>query len=108
MAVFGVGSIGCTPYARANFENKGGGCVDKINNAIQLFNDGLKALVRQLNTKMAGAKFTYIDVFKISSTSPTTSGSFSYNLLCCCVVVLLWLLCCCVDKLVWQLQVEWS
>ncbi|KAG6598965.1 GDSL esterase/lipase, partial [Cucurbita argyrosperma subsp. sororia] len=83
VAVFGVGSIGCTPYARANFENKGGGCVDKINNAIQLFNDGLKALVRQFNTKMAGAKFTYIDVFKISSTSPATSGRMVLNAPCC-------------------------
>ncbi|XP_022144504.1 GDSL esterase/lipase At1g29670-like [Momordica charantia] len=71
VAVFGVGGIGCTPYARANFEHEGSPCVEKINYAIQLFNSGLKSLIHDLNTKFTDAKFIFIDVFKISTMKPT-------------------------------------
>lgn len=79
VAIFGVGSIGCTPYARANFEHIGLPCVDKINTAIQLFNAGLKSLVEHLNANLPSAKFTFIDVFKISTVDPLNYGNFSYK-----------------------------
>ncbi|XP_038891276.1 GDSL esterase/lipase At1g29670-like [Benincasa hispida] len=87
VAIFGVGSIGCTPYARANFEHRGLPCVDKMNSAIQLFNDGLKSLVQQLNTNLPAAKFTFIDVFKISTIDPSDYGKKVLDAPCCEVEV---------------------
>ncbi|CAK9326026.1 unnamed protein product [Citrullus colocynthis] len=87
VAIFGVGSIGCTPYARVNFEHKGSPCVDNINNAIQLFNAGLKSLVEQLNTNLPTAQFTFIDVFKISTIDPSSYGKMVLDAPCCEVEV---------------------
>ncbi|KAL0551801.1 hypothetical protein IC582_010890 [Cucumis melo] len=83
VAIFGVGSIGCTPYARANFEHIGLPCVDKINTAIQLFNAGLKSLVEHLNANLPSAKFTFIDVFKISTVDPLNYGKMNLDAPCC-------------------------
>ena len=80
VAIFGVGSIGCTPYARENFEHTGLPCVDEINSAIQLFNSGLKSLVQHLNANLPSAKFTFIDVFQISTVDPLNYGNFLSSL----------------------------
>jgi hypothetical protein len=40
---------------------KGSACVDTINNAVGLFNDGLKTLVAQLNKNLIDATFTFIN-----------------------------------------------
>lgn len=74
IATFGVGLLGCTPYARATFETNGSPCVDNINDATQLFNIGLKSLVDQLNSRYNDAKFTMIDVAQISTVQPPNQG----------------------------------
>ncbi|XP_031736095.1 GDSL esterase/lipase At1g29670 [Cucumis sativus] len=66
VAIFGGGIVGCSPYAKAKFDHKGSSCVDKINNAIQLFNIGLKSLVKDFNTNFGDANFIFIDVFNIA------------------------------------------
>ncbi|XP_022143640.1 GDSL esterase/lipase At1g29670-like [Momordica charantia] len=85
LAIFGAGPIGCTPYARANFDTKGSPCVEEINNAIQLFNIGLKSMVDDLNTKLTNAKFIFVDVFNIGTHGTPTSnqGEMVVDSPCC-------------------------
>ncbi|EXB58269.1 GDSL esterase/lipase [Morus notabilis] len=64
----GLGPIGCTPYAISSFSTNGFACVDKINDAIQLFNKKLIALVDQLNKSFTDAKFIYVNPFGILGT----------------------------------------
>ncbi|KAG6586170.1 GDSL esterase/lipase, partial [Cucurbita argyrosperma subsp. sororia] len=73
VAVFGVGSLGCTPYATATYDTQGSPCVDRINDAIQLFNVGLRSLVQDLNANFTDAKYTFIDTYQISSQGPPVS-----------------------------------
>ncbi|KAH0993418.1 hypothetical protein GBA52_004901 [Prunus armeniaca] len=76
IALFGIGAIGSTPFEVAMC----GGtnissllCSAKINNAVQLFNEGLKSLVTDLNTNLIDAKFTFIDYFGIGLSSAAAS-----------------------------------
>ncbi|KAE8056668.1 hypothetical protein FH972_013416 [Carpinus fangiana] len=48
---------------------KGSACVDTINNAVGLFNDGLKTLVAQLNKNIIDATFIFINSAGISSST---------------------------------------
>lgn len=48
--------------------------MDNINSAVQLFNDKLKSLVNDLNTKFTDSKFTYINIFGIGSGDPRAAG----------------------------------
>ncbi|KAF8029709.1 hypothetical protein BT93_E2210 [Corymbia citriodora subsp. variegata] len=67
VAIFGLSVIGCAPAEISRFGTDGSLCVDKINGAVMLFNDRLKSLVDKLNRDLADAKFTYIDIFGIST-----------------------------------------
>ena len=51
----------------ATHDTRGSLCVDEINNAVQLFNIGLKSLVQELNANFTDAKHTFIDLYQISS-----------------------------------------
>ncbi|KAF5736282.1 GDSL esterase/lipase [Tripterygium wilfordii] len=87
ISLFGVGPVGCTPFAITMFGTNGALCVDKMNAAVQLFNDQLKLLVDQLNKKLTGAKFIFIDVLamsaNISKSIPVVSGANGPAPLCC-------------------------
>ena len=61
LALFGIGSIGCTPQAIAEYGTNGSACVEKLNNAAQLFNKRLISLVDELNSNLTNAKFTYLN-----------------------------------------------
>lgn len=81
LALFGAGSIGNLPFEVATCGTKGGTlCVDKLNNAAQLFNARLKSLVTYLNTNLFNAKFTYIDTYGIglSSVASSPPGNIIY------------------------------
>lgn len=81
VALFGLGSIGCTPYAITSFPvNSSTGCVENINDAAQLFNNNLKSLVDELNTNSTDAKFIYVNV---SGITPNVSGFTVFNSGCC-------------------------
>ncbi|CAN8273430.1 unnamed protein product [Cochlearia groenlandica] len=62
MALFGIGKLGCTPRIVASYDD-GNDCVEEVNQAADIFNNNLKTLVADLNNKLYGAKFTYVDVF---------------------------------------------
>ncbi|CAI0418762.1 unnamed protein product [Linum tenue] len=66
--VTSVGQIGCIPYqlarytANNNTGNNSSRCNEKINDAVSMFNSGLKRLVQRFNggTELPGAKFVYL------------------------------------------------
>lgn len=66
MIVTGVGQIGCIPYQLARYDGNSSRCNEEINNAIQLFNSGLKRLVVRFNKVLPGAKFIFLDSFESS------------------------------------------
>ncbi|KAH0696929.1 hypothetical protein KY290_014346 [Solanum tuberosum] len=65
VALFGLGKIGCIPAELQKHNTRS--CVSSTNNAIQQFNSKLKSLVDDLNTNFPDAKFTYINMYSISS-----------------------------------------
>ncbi|XP_075091117.1 GDSL esterase/lipase At1g29670-like [Nicotiana tabacum] len=65
VALFGLGRIGCIPDELQKHNTRR--CVGSTNDAIQLFNSNLKSLVDNLNTNFPDAKFTYINMYSISS-----------------------------------------
>lgn len=75
MALIGVGQVGCSPNELAQQSPNGVTCVDRINNAIQIFNQKLVALVDGFNT-LPGAHFTYINAYGIFQDILNDAGSF--------------------------------
>ncbi|CAI9279501.1 unnamed protein product [Lactuca saligna] len=67
IAVFSLAPIGCSPIFINKFGTYGKPCVQKMNEAVTLFNDRLKALVHTLNHKKSDAKFTFINLGSILS-----------------------------------------
>jgi phospholipase/lecithinase/hemolysin len=79
MALFGVGQIGCSPNALASNSPDGRTCVSRINSANQLFNNGLKSLVDQLNNQFPDARFIYVNVYGIFQdiiSNPSAFGNY--------------------------------
>ncbi|GAB4836937.1 hypothetical protein Ancab_001849 [Ancistrocladus abbreviatus] len=81
MALSGLGLLGCTIgeiylYGPSN----GSGCVEKINNAVMLFNNKLVSLVDELNRNFTDAKFTYLN------TTAFTPQGFKVKRKSCCQV----------------------
>ncbi|XVE71857.1 hypothetical protein DITRI_Ditri10aG0185500 [Diplodiscus trichospermus] len=81
LALFGIGLIGCTPNAIAVYGTNGSACVEKLNNAAQVFNERLISLVDELNTNLTDAKFTYLNP---SGTSTANSLGFTVTNASCC------------------------
>ncbi|KAK8500761.1 hypothetical protein V6N13_056703 [Hibiscus sabdariffa] len=72
-AVYGIGQIGCTPYAISVLGRNRSECVLKLNEGATLFNDRLKPLIHQLNNNLPDAKFIYLNP-SVTATAPTTFG----------------------------------
>lgn len=58
----GVSQVGCSPNSLSQGSSDGT-CVKNINDANEMFNTRLKALVDNLNREHPDAKFTYINSF---------------------------------------------
>ncbi|XP_059461938.1 GDSL esterase/lipase At1g29670-like [Corylus avellana] len=71
-AMFGLGVIGSIPIIQSSCGSgtNGSACVDYINNAVELFNVGLKSHVAALNHNLTCASFIFINSTRITSTSP--------------------------------------
>ncbi|KAK8633364.1 hypothetical protein V6N13_014210 [Hibiscus sabdariffa] len=78
-AVYGIGLIGCTPYAISVLGRNRSECVLKLNEGATLFNDRLKPLIHQLNNNLPDAKFVYLN----PSGTPTSPAKFVTNSPCC-------------------------
>lgn len=86
MVLFGIGPIGCSPSELAQNSPDGKTCVQRINSANQIFNSGLKSLVKTLNNNLSNATFIYIDsygIFQDMINSPSTYGFKVMNAGCC-------------------------
>jgi len=79
MALFGIGQIGCSPNELAQNSPDGTTCVERINSANQLFNNGLKSLVNQLNNELPDARFIYVNTYGIFQDiidNPSSFGNY--------------------------------
>ncbi|XP_073148255.1 GDSL esterase/lipase At1g29670-like [Henckelia pumila] len=86
VAVSGLGFLGCIPQLLASTPANASGCVDYVNNYVQLFNNRLKPLVDNLNANLPGAKFTYINTTSISlGIDLVALGIRVFNAPCCIV-----------------------
>ena len=82
MIVTAVGQIGCIPYQLARFHGNNSRCNEKINNAVQFFNSGLKKMVQNINEgQLPGAKFVFLDFYQTSQDLSSNGTSFGKSLL---------------------------
>ncbi|KAD3338031.1 hypothetical protein E3N88_33552 [Mikania micrantha] len=58
-AISGAGYSGCAPAMMARYETDV--CVDEVNGAVVQFNAGLTSALVELESKLSGAKFVYIE-----------------------------------------------
>ncbi|KAF8411102.1 hypothetical protein HHK36_003641 [Tetracentron sinense] len=86
VALIGVGQIGCSPNQLAQNSPDGASCVERINNANQLFNERLISLVDDLNNNLADARFIYVNpygMFQDILANPSSYGFTVTNAGCC-------------------------
>ncbi|KAL6544893.1 hypothetical protein OROMI_023755 [Orobanche minor] len=84
--LIGVGQIGCSPNALAQNSQDGSTCVQRINDAIQIFNNKMKAVVDDFNKNTQDARFIYIDAYGIFQDlieNPSAFGLKVTNAGCC-------------------------
>jgi phospholipase/lecithinase/hemolysin len=74
VALMGVGQVGCSPNELAQQSPNGVTCVERINSAIEIFNQKVVELVDQFNT-LPGAHFTYINAYGIFQDILKSPGS---------------------------------
>ncbi|MCL7029550.1 hypothetical protein MKW94_010412 [Papaver nudicaule] len=82
--ISGVGSLGCIPSILA--QSDGEGCSDSVNQLIIPFNTNVKAMMNKLNANLPGAKFIYLDIYKMFQnilTNPRVYGFTEVNKGCC-------------------------
>lgn len=85
VVLIGVGQVGCSPNELAQHSSNGVTCVDRINSAIQIFNQKLISLVDEFN-KLAGAHFTYINAYGMFGDilmNPAANGTIFLKIFVC-------------------------
>ncbi|PWA74418.1 SGNH hydrolase-type esterase domain-containing protein [Artemisia annua] len=65
IVVFGLAKSGCSPAQIDRFGTDGRPCVQRINDAVELFNNRLMPLVLELNNNKTDARFTFINLTSI-------------------------------------------
>ncbi|XP_031100985.1 GDSL esterase/lipase At1g33811 [Ipomoea triloba] len=87
IVVTSVGQIGCIPYELARYNGNDSKCNEEINNAITIFNTGLKRLVDQFNKgQLPGSKFVYLDSFASSKDLVANARRYGFEVVdkgCC-------------------------
>ncbi|KAI4332321.1 hypothetical protein L6164_017243 [Bauhinia variegata] len=66
-ALSGVALLGCRPYQIDLYGTEG--CVEHLNDAVLLFNKGLRPLVDKLNEEYSDSKFMYVNYTAIQSSA---------------------------------------
>ncbi|XP_010265554.1 PREDICTED: GDSL esterase/lipase At1g71691-like [Nelumbo nucifera] len=82
--VAGLGLMGCIPNILAQDQN--GRCSDTVNQLVLPFNSNVKTMINNLNADLPGAKFIYIDVYRMFYdilTRPTNYGFSVIDRGCC-------------------------
>ncbi|XP_058097654.1 GDSL esterase/lipase At1g71691-like [Magnolia sinica] len=83
-AISGVGMLGCTPNILAQIPFSR--CSDAVNKLVQPFNNNIKTMVNNLNRKLPGAKFVYVDVYRMFQdilSNPKQYGFSTIDRGCC-------------------------
>ncbi|EHA8588370.1 GDSL esterase/lipase [Cocos nucifera] len=83
-AIAGVGSMACIPSILA--QNPSSHCSPEVDNLLIPFNNNVKLMVDNLNGNLRGAKFTYIDNFRMIKdilSHPTSYGFSVIDRGCC-------------------------
>lgn len=78
-----LGPLGCIPFQLSFRLSKNGECSEKVNAEVREFNAGVFGLVKELNANLPGAKFIYLDSYKIVSemiANPRAYGACLYSL----------------------------
>ncbi|KAK6793246.1 hypothetical protein RDI58_006699 [Solanum bulbocastanum] len=70
VAVSNIGLLGCLPEETRTYGRNASGCVDFINNYVQLFNQKLKVSIDNLNTNLPNARFIISNQTSISTGGP--------------------------------------
>ncbi|XP_024368984.1 GDSL esterase/lipase At4g16230 isoform X1 [Physcomitrium patens] len=81
-----LGPLGCIPFQLSFRLSKNGECSEKVNAEVREFNAGVFGLVKELNANLPGAKFIYLDSYKIVSemiANPRAYGFTVANVGCC-------------------------
>lgn len=79
VALVGLGPLGCTPNAIATYPRNGAKCVEKMNNAAKLFDEGLKSLVDKFNKDHSNAQFIFINASGIISGDAAAQGTHTHT-----------------------------
>ncbi|KAL1805720.1 hypothetical protein DCAR_0831471 [Daucus carota subsp. sativus] len=85
-ALVGLGQIGCSPNELAQNSPDGTTCVQRINLANRIFNNGLRSLVNVLNRNQPDSRFTFINpygMFQDIIARPAFFGFSNTNSGCC-------------------------
>ncbi|KAI3758658.1 hypothetical protein L6452_06227 [Arctium lappa] len=87
VVVTAVGQVGCIPYELARYNGSNGRCNEEINNAIILFNSGLRKLVDRYNKgELQGATFVYMDSYYAIKDLMLNAQSYGFEVMdkgCC-------------------------
>ncbi|KAK1433383.1 hypothetical protein QVD17_10293 [Tagetes erecta] len=87
VVVTAVGQVGCIPYQLARYNSSKSRCNEDINNAIALFNSGLRKLVDQFNNgALQGSQFVYLDSFQATKDLIQNAQSYGFEVIdkgCC-------------------------
>ncbi|KAK3007493.1 hypothetical protein RJ639_014615 [Escallonia herrerae] len=79
MVLIGVGQIGCSPNVLAQNSQDGSTCVQRINEANQMFNTRLRSLVDDLNKNLPNAKAIYVNAYGIFQDIINNPSSFGFR-----------------------------
>ncbi|GJN12613.1 hypothetical protein PR202_ga30905 [Eleusine coracana subsp. coracana] len=82
--VAGVGALGCIPSVLA--QNLAGQCSQEVDDLVLPFNDNVRAMLDGLNADLAGARFTYLDNFRVFRAILGNPAAFGFSVVdrgCC-------------------------
>lgn len=75
--IAGVGSMGCIPTVLA--QSVAGRCSPEVDSLVLPFNANVRVMLDGLNSNLPGARFTYLDnfrIFKAILTNPAAFGTY--------------------------------
>jgi hypothetical protein len=75
--VAGVGSMGCIPTVLA--QSVAGRCSPVVDGLVLPFNANVRAMLDGLNANLPGARFTYLDNFRIFKAILANPAAFGNN-----------------------------
>ncbi|XP_008223396.1 PREDICTED: GDSL esterase/lipase At4g16230-like [Prunus mume] len=84
--VTNAGACGCIPFEKDIHPVPKGSCVRLINRLAHTYNDKLKGMLAELNKDLQGAKFIYVDIYRIilDLTNNYVSYGFENATSACC------------------------